>query len=59
MEFDESRKIIDAEFLSLYVFNPFLALLCTLFGCVLQNTDSVEIIILFNKKVANCAKNYF
>lgn len=32
MEFDESRKIIDAEFLSLYVFNPFLALLCTLFG---------------------------
>lgn len=27
MEFDESHKIINAEFLSLYIFNPFSGLL--------------------------------
>lgn len=55
MEFDESHKIINAEFLSLYIFNPFSTLLYTCLvnrGCVLQNTDSVEIIILSNK--SNC-----
>lgn len=45
MEFDESYKIINAEFLSLYIFNPFSGLLYTNLvnrGCVLQNTDSIK-----------------
>lgn len=44
MEFDESHKIINAEFLSLYIFNPFSGLYTNLVnrGCVLQNTDSMK-----------------
>lgn len=45
MEFDESHKIINAEFLSLYIFNPFSGLLYMNLvnrGCVLQNTDSIK-----------------
>lgn len=54
MEFDESRLIINTEFLSLYIFNPFSCLFYTSLvnrGCVLQNIDSIEIIILFIKKL--------